>query len=581
MAFRGRGTVVVPIGAPTASVDIGDAFQTGGSGLSADAGHQHAFPPPAAAVFGPAGAVDLSGLYAPFNPAAFAPAGTVDLSPFYFGKGVVGDAMVYVHPGGNDANDGLSWGSAKATLAAAVAALPGRSGTVLMAAGTFPLGVNTLWLTTDGTATGTPSKIRLIGAGTDQTIVTYTGTGVAISAGTSVNLPGGAFVARDFAVDGAGSGASSRGLYLKRYQQASSLSNVKSTGFGLANFHAYRCYGIALWACHFTGGAGWGALMDNSNGFVAVATRFSSNTSGGVRVFFNDGTGVFDEAGTAMAAGTLFGCLIEDNAGPGASFESASMIDVIGGYVEGNAGPAGLGQFVVTGTAASNVSFVRIAGVRFSAVGANRTAARAIYCDFGEVHTEGNNSFNHTTCFLEVTANGTVHWGPGHRDGTRPEGTNRDAKVLVDNSRQSQNVRLSDFADGVTITVSFKISDPAASVTNGDVPLANGGTITTPRLDAMGMRWEAEAIAVRATSGAPSAGTITFFPKSGTTDLSAALNVQLAVGTALQSNVGNARSTAAGATMGCGYTTSATYADPAGTHEYMVYVTYRLKPFCT
>lgn len=52
------------------------------------------------------------------------------------------DAVVYVSTGtkANDANDGLSWGTAKATLAAALAALPATGGTLEVGAGTFTLG---------------------------------------------------------------------------------------------------------------------------------------------------------------------------------------------------------------------------------------------------------------------------------------------------------------------------------------------------------------------------------------------------------------------------------------------------------
>lgn len=47
MGFRGRGTILIATAAPTESVDVGDSFVTGGTGLAADAGHQHAVPAPA------------------------------------------------------------------------------------------------------------------------------------------------------------------------------------------------------------------------------------------------------------------------------------------------------------------------------------------------------------------------------------------------------------------------------------------------------------------------------------------------------------------------------------------------------
>lgn len=497
---------------------------------------------------------------------------TVDQHTQYARIPAVADLVRYVSAAGNDSNNGLSWGRAKLTVAAAITSLTGRAGTVIIGAGTFALATTTLYVTTDGTVAGDPAKLRLIGQGSDHTILTYTGTGDAISSGTSTNTPGGALVLEDLAISGSGASGNARGIYLKRYQQATTLTRVKVTGFPFANVHFYRCYGIGLYSCHFTGSAGWGALFDNSNGFYAADTRFSSNTSGGARVFYNGGGAPYDETGTSAAAGTFMACLAEDNTGPGLSIESASMIDVIGGYIEENGGS---GQIVVTGASASTVSYARIAGVRFNG---NSTSARAIYIDYGAVHTEGNQSFNHTTAFCEVTANGTIHWGGGHRNGTRPEGSDGDAAVLVDNSRQTLNARRSTFADGIPVTVHYVLTAPSASVTNGQMPIV-GSSLATPRFDVGDMSWEAEFITARA-SIAPAAGTIDFFPKSGTSSLAAALDVQLASGTAFAGAAGNARGVSAGAVLGCGYTTSGTYAS-TGSEEYTVVVAYRIKPFET
>ena len=51
--------------------------------------------------------------------------------------GLPGDGVIYVSTGAkaSDANDGLSWGKAKATISAAVTAL-GTAGTVMIGAGT-------------------------------------------------------------------------------------------------------------------------------------------------------------------------------------------------------------------------------------------------------------------------------------------------------------------------------------------------------------------------------------------------------------------------------------------------------------
>lgn len=96
MAFRGRGTVVVPIGAPTSTVDIGDPFLTGGSGVAADAQHQHAVPAPGAGyvavlaavgVDGAAGTAARSDHRHPHPPADHAPGGPLDLSGLFVNLG--------------------------------------------------------------------------------------------------------------------------------------------------------------------------------------------------------------------------------------------------------------------------------------------------------------------------------------------------------------------------------------------------------------------------------------------------------------------------------------------------------------
>jgi hypothetical protein len=64
MGFRGRGTVLIATAAPTESIDVGDPFVTGGSGLAADAGHQHEFDAAALVdALAPGGPADLSGDY--------------------------------------------------------------------------------------------------------------------------------------------------------------------------------------------------------------------------------------------------------------------------------------------------------------------------------------------------------------------------------------------------------------------------------------------------------------------------------------------------------------------------------------
>ena len=88
-------------------------------------------------------------------------------------KPAASDAIVYVSQNGNDANDGLSWGSAKLTLAAALTAVP-DGGTVQMGGGVFnsasqisAAGLNGVKLL--GASTGSSQQ-------TGGTIIRYSGT---------------------------------------------------------------------------------------------------------------------------------------------------------------------------------------------------------------------------------------------------------------------------------------------------------------------------------------------------------------------------------------------------------------------
>lgn len=92
MPFRSKAIgVQVTTAAPTESVDIGDAFLTGGVGLAADAGHQHAFPAPAAVALLDGTAPGAGASPKParedhehdIDPDQFGPAGNWPLSDFY------------------------------------------------------------------------------------------------------------------------------------------------------------------------------------------------------------------------------------------------------------------------------------------------------------------------------------------------------------------------------------------------------------------------------------------------------------------------------------------------------------------
>lgn len=464
--------------------------------------------------------------------------------------------------------DGVTNAAAEVQLAVNAAILD-DNGVVYFPPGTYLLGSTTIYLTADATVTGAPRGVALLGAGMDASTITYTGSGDAFSSGTTTSTPGAAFTARNLTITGTGSTGNARGLYLKRFQRGSGIYGVRIQGFAYTNLHTYRCYGFVVdEASHIVSAGGWGWRCDNSNGHRASGgSRFTTNTLGGVLVYFNDGTAPHDEAGAAAAQGSFDGCLMEQNGGPAVRYEKASGQALENCYIEGNGGSGG-NQVEVTGAAAASQSFVKIAKNRFQAVGAGITSGRAVYVDYGEVVLDANQSFNHTTGFCETTANGHAQL-LSHRDGTREGGSDGDAAVLVG---QTLNELRSLRSVGIPFTLQFTLTTPAAGVTNGDLNLI-ASALTTDRLDSAGMRWEVNYLTVRSTV-APTAGTITFFPKSGTTALNAQLAAVMTTGELFEAEVGNARSASAGAVIGAGYTTDASYAAAAA--EYTIVMSGRL-----
>ncbi len=119
------------------------------------------------------------------------------------------DALLYVSPNGSDSNDGLSWGSAKQTLYAAVSELEQQSGasggTIYVAANSScggPVAGQGLWLVggLDPTYTNPPSgwivayhPLRIVGVGVTTWVSNAPGeAGVNLNcgSGTTANLPG-------------------------------------------------------------------------------------------------------------------------------------------------------------------------------------------------------------------------------------------------------------------------------------------------------------------------------------------------------------------------------------------------------
>jgi hypothetical protein len=117
------------------------------------------------------------------------------------------DAVLYVSPNGSDSNDGLSWGSAKQTLYAAVSAVENATvggGTLYVAANTAcggPVAGQGLWLVGDNDSahTSPPSgwiyaewPLRIIGVGATTWYGNASGSAVNLNcgSGTTANEPG-------------------------------------------------------------------------------------------------------------------------------------------------------------------------------------------------------------------------------------------------------------------------------------------------------------------------------------------------------------------------------------------------------
>jgi hypothetical protein len=131
-----------------------------------------------------------------------------------------GYAAIYVSSYGSDANDGLSWGTAKATLAAGLAALPHCSGAdVKGTAYTLPCGqirVAAGTLAINSAVTIASPLVSVIGMGSASSHLTWAGAGcaitVSVNSASSALLPGPTF--QGISIDGnRNANANSCGLY--------------------------------------------------------------------------------------------------------------------------------------------------------------------------------------------------------------------------------------------------------------------------------------------------------------------------------------------------------------------------------
>jgi hypothetical protein len=168
-------------------------------------------------------------------------------------KPAVSNAIEYVTTTGNDANDGLSWGSAKATIQAAVNALPltpdgSTSGIVYVAAGTYTFSTGIVL-----PASHLHDSISIIGVpgyGTEApsesvqggTILNYTGSGAAISqvVASFANEADLAGSIRDIVINGANATGSAIGI------KFGGMLNMDIRNVSIANFSGAGQIGIQV-----------------------------------------------------------------------------------------------------------------------------------------------------------------------------------------------------------------------------------------------------------------------------------------------------------------------------------------------
>jgi hypothetical protein len=269
-----------------------------------------------AAVMGPADATLVASLVSAPQPQADGLLTQTAGDARYQSRDTLGDGVRYVRATGSDGADGLSWVTAKATIGAAVAALGGLGGLVLVGAGTFTIGASITL----------PSNTTLRGVGP----ATVLSVPRAIAGGphrAALELFGGAnVVIEDLAFDVA-------------------AANAAISGFAYSNLTIQRCL--------FTGPGASGTAMVN-------LSSHDAGSRDGARVLdcrFVDCTGMYGVqlwtlAGRPITDTLIAGCHFErvlyaavkftatDGIVRNTAVVNCTFIDIIGGAA-GGGGPYG------------------------------------------------------------------------------------------------------------------------------------------------------------------------------------------------------------------------------------------------
>lgn len=424
-------------------------------------------------------------------------------------------------------------------IQAAINAAKAVQGTVFLPPGLYLIGTTTLYLTTTGATGGDPVSIKIIGAGTEASTIRYTGSGTAISSGTTIN-GGESIVIEDLTIIGNGSTGSARGLHLKRYWHASSIRNVRIESFAGTGLHLHRCFALVVDSCTILNNGGYGVRFDNNNAGTIQNSRINLNALGGVWAGYSDSvTGDFDEIGTAQAGGSIIASNIQDNAGPGITFNRVSDGFLVAGcFIEANM-PTGNAQVIISGTASVSSTGVTLLG---NNIRSNGVSDVGIYMDrCADACIVGNVTRNHSDRGIRATANATFHLGQ-HRFFS---------ETGLDDASTSNGTSFA--GRTVPFTYTFQLDNLAASITDGALPVAGAPAFSRW---AMAANWEILHMSARV-SAAPAAGTITIYPSAQTTGLTGLSLVFDSVAATFQAIAGRVKGTSA-QTSGCMYTTSGT-----------------------
>jgi hypothetical protein len=222
-------------------------------------------------------------------------------------------AVQYVSTAGNDSAAGTSWGAAKATVGAAVAAIASTGGRVLVGPGTFPLAAS-LALAPRADQTG----IEVVGAGAQLTILTYAGADAAVIIGDGSATDCRRTYLRHLSIVGTSAGLAGVRFNSTRF---CGLDNVEISGFTIPGGASVRMladvanYFNVLKECKFNGST-YGVRLDGGTGVGANSNyirncHFSTHASDGLLIDAGDSNRVED---CEFNGGTATGVRLVNNA---------------------------------------------------------------------------------------------------------------------------------------------------------------------------------------------------------------------------------------------------------------------------